>query len=51
MHTFTTTGKGEFHSRGRWEYNRIADVEPPYMICHKINVGDKTIIQQEAQQL
>lgn len=47
--------RGEFHSRGRWEYNRLIGIkvggEPPYMICHEIDIGDKTIIQQEAQEL
>lgn len=38
--------RGEFAPQ-RWEYNRLINSEPPYMICHNINVGDKTIIQQE----
>ena len=38
--------RGEFAPQ-RWEYNRLYPNDKPYMICHDINVGDKTIIQQE----
>lgn len=31
----------------RWEYNRLVDEEPNFMICHEIKLGDLTIAQCE----
>jgi len=31
----------------RWEYNRLVNEEPNFMICHEVKLGDLTIAQCE----